>query len=94
MRDEIDALAAAHPTRLRVLHTLTGADVPPSWTGARGRMDAAKTAWLFSAAEDGGGAPARPRFAVVCGPQGMLEQANSALKSIGLDDSSIVLLDA
>ncbi len=99
MRRDIDELASRFPHRLQVQQTLTGA-VPEHWAGSTGRIDHAKMAWLFTDASTSLGAvgssatATRRRFAIVCGPQGMLDFAAATLKAMGLADEDIVLLDA
>ncbi len=84
-RRELQELQATHGGRLTVLHVLSRpAD---SWTGATGHIDRARLgAWLdelpWAAAGDVG--------YYLCGPEGMMAEAKSALASRGIDAARVL----
>lgn len=71
-RDELDALAAAHP-RFRVDHVIAGPD--PAWTGRIGFLTAALIESLTG--------PLNGRMVYVCGPQALYPYALEQLASLG-----------
>jgi glycine betaine catabolism B len=79
--DELKSLAARHPN-LRVHITVTR-DVPPDWTGSRGRITAEL---LHQLVPDFAG-----RLAFICGPTAMADAARDELISAGVLQSRIKL---
>jgi glycine betaine catabolism B len=78
-RSELDSLVATHEG-IRIEHTLTR-EAPSTWTGARGRVDAAM---LERAMED----LDAPVF-YVCGVPGMVEDVVRTLAGTGVDRARI-----
>lgn len=73
MRDELDALAAAHPDRLSVAYSLTA---PPShWAGPVGRGSASIARAALPPAADGS-------MVLVCGTDGFVETWAGALERV------------
>ncbi len=78
-RRELDSLAARFPN-LHVTYTLTRA-TPETWTGRRGRIDAAMIAEIIPDA-------IRTPF-YICGPSPMIEAAKQDLRSLGVPEEFI-----
>lgn len=80
-RDEIAALAARYPDRLRVLHFLSETLGPQPEAGFRaGRIDAAALAALLAADED----LARSDEWFLCGPEAMIATVETVLGRAGI----------
>ena len=77
LRDEIDALAARFPHKLKV-HYFVSADQDPSWTGERGRITATRLAQLLPAVTG------TSKY-LVCGPDPMVLQVTQDLLSLGCE---------
>ncbi|MGB1005680.1 MAG: 2Fe-2S iron-sulfur cluster-binding protein [Thalassobaculaceae bacterium] len=81
-RDEIDDLKNLHMTRLSITHVLSqGGDL----AALSGRLDAAKCAHFFDHLVD----PARLDQAYLCGPEGLIDTARTALTARGLAPTAI-----
>ena len=66
-RDELDILAAEHPTRLRIHYSLTGNQIPSDWSYSTGRVTSEMLkAHLLEAGED--------RIVCICGPPPLEQQ--------------------
>ena len=68
-RDQLEALAAAHPETLSVHHALSQAD--DSWSGARGRISTEMLESFIGAEKD----PGRS-LACICGPNPFVKSAD------------------
>jgi len=83
LRKEIDALAAAHPARIKVLYVLS--KPPAKWSGESGHVSAeliADNCFL--------GGPGV--LGLVCGPQGFVDGAvRPGLAALGYDDAHTVV---
>lgn len=82
-RTELDALAAAHPTRARVIYVLEDSGGAPGFV--RGRLDKATSATLLEQALSGG----PPAIFMSCGPTPMMAAVREALRDRGVPDSDI-----
>ena len=91
LRRELDALAAAHPDRCRLLHALSRP--PDAWAGIKGRMDRA----LFDAevgppppqnSDDGDGEGGD--LVLVCGPEALEQSVRREFKDIGWSEEDLV----
>eukprot|EP00566_Odontella_aurita_P036291 CAMPEP_0113554448 /NCGR_PEP_ID=MMETSP0015_2-20120614/16154_1 /TAXON_ID=2838 /ORGANISM="Odontella" /LENGTH=278 /DNA_ID=CAMNT_0000455589 /DNA_START=175 /DNA_END=1011 /DNA_ORIENTATION=+ /assembly_acc=CAM_ASM_000160 len=69
MKDELDRMAEEHSDRFSVTYSLTGSDVPESWSGERGRgdLDIVKKALPPPAGGDGS------TMVLVCGMDGFVD---------------------
>ncbi|MGH8455811.1 MAG: 2Fe-2S iron-sulfur cluster-binding protein [Stenotrophobium sp.] len=74
----LDALMRRHAS-LQVTHVLSQADM--AWSGARGRLDAARVAEHFRDLHDA--------TFYLCGPTGLMESAESALSANGVSAANI-----
>ncbi len=81
-RDELDALAARHPTRLTLRHVLSAP--PGEWGGGEGMLDEATTARELDRASPEGAAEY-----FVCGPAPMMDAVRSALRARGVEEGLI-----
>ena len=86
LRAELDAMAATHPGRLTVTHTLSAP--PPGWGGACGRISLAAVAQHLPPWRDG--SDAYPAIAFLCGPGGMQEAAQRHLFAQGYEDNRVL----
>lgn len=75
-RSRLAALAARHPGRFTIQHTLTRP--APGWSGPRGRIDGARIEELL------GGEPVAGRTFFVCGPAAMERDTLRALEALGV----------
>ena len=74
-RDELDLLAAEHPTRLRIHYSLTGGQIPNDWSYSTGRITSEMLqAHLPKAGEDG--------IVCICGPPPMERQIKGGRESL------------
>ena len=80
MRGELEALAAAHPARLRL--TLTLSSPPPAWRGHRGRVSEAMLRASLPAADEG-------CLAFLCGPAGLQDASAAILRQLGYADGRV-----
>ena len=83
--DELDALAAQHPTQLRVLYTLSRPG--PTWTGLTGYVQThIEAEWRALEAK----APGTPPHLYVCGLERMVGAARDLLrKTMGVDRKQV-----
>ena len=79
-RDETEALAQAHGTRL--VHVLS--EPPPGWDGPVGQVDAKLTRLLFAAPE------MQSWLYVMCGPPPMMVAVEDALLDLGVSAGHIL----
>ncbi|MCS0495655.1 ferredoxin--NADP reductase [Ancylobacter sp. MQZ15Z-1] len=77
-RAELDALAAAHGERLRLVHVLSRP--APGWTGESGRLVADAIERLLGPRDAGG----LPEIAYLCGPEAFMASVAEALEQRGL----------
>lgn len=74
LREELDALAKAHPTRFKLVNVLSDADPGAGWTGARGRISEKMFRETFASGVRGGCVPLtclpHADVSVVCAPDG------------------------
>jgi ring-1,2-phenylacetyl-CoA epoxidase subunit PaaE len=80
-KKQLDELAARYEGRLQVIHNLS--QPSPSWTGLKGRMDATK---IQEVLKDKIG-PSSLYY--LCGPEGLMASAATALKSLGVEEELI-----
>lgn len=83
-RSALDALAASHPDRLRVVYVLESAD--DSWPGMRGRLDRSA---VLNVMQDLMSADALPKQVYLCGPAPMMDEATGALGFLGVPKDRI-----
>lgn len=81
---ELNQLADQHPDRFRVIYTLDVA--PPSWSGLTG---APTRHMLMPVLTDIRNSDALPKSFYICGPAGMMEEAQAAMTFIGVGKSDI-----
>ena len=87
LRQPLEALAAAHPDRFRLV--LMVEDAPADWHGRVGRLDAdGLTAALASGTSPDGAAPERTLW-YLCGPAGMVSVLEPALAARGVRAADI-----
>jgi cytochrome-b5 reductase len=78
IKDELDALQAAHPERFRVYYVLN--DPPPGWSGGSGFITRDMLQERLP--------PPGPRVSVLsCGPRPMLEAMKAHLDGLGHPES-------
>jgi nitrate reductase (NAD(P)H) len=82
---ELDALAAAHPERLTVTHTLSRPKDAATWKGCVGRINADLVAKHLPPAIDGSKKP----IAFMCGPTGLQDSCQALLAAVGYDDDRV-----
>ncbi|CRK44841.1 hypothetical protein BN1723_016407, partial [Verticillium longisporum] len=83
-RKELDAMALLAPGRCTLRHTLTkGSD---SWTGLRGRMDAA----FFENELGAGGSAGGEEMVLICGPEAMETSAKTILLGLGWKEDDLL----
>lgn len=91
MREELELLQKAFPTRLHIYHTLTGNTIPPTWTGGVGRLTSANFSWLFGGTQQYAEKSWR---AIACGPRGLLDLAATVFfMDMCFDSAEVMLLD-
>lgn len=84
---ELEALAAVHPTRFTLTHTLSRPREPASWRGRSGRVSANMlAAHLPPVRVDG----ADVALAFLCGPGGMQEACYRHLYAMGYPDERVL----
>ncbi len=74
---ELEALAAAHPSRFTVRHVLE--EAPLAWEGGHGRLDAQQLEAQLDAV-----APSDEALFYVCGPEPMMDAARQLLEARGV----------
>lgn len=77
-REELDALAAAHPGRFAVVHVMSA---DPGWPGERGSVDRERLARLVP--------DLRERDVFLCGPPPMMKGVRAALRGLGVPKGRI-----
>lgn len=84
LADEVAEIAERHADSCRVEQVMSRAD--DSWTGARGRID---RAYIEARFDDWRAASDLPMVAYMCGPEGFMDSAESALMGAGLPSGAI-----
>ncbi|MES2387438.1 MAG: ferredoxin--NADP reductase [Bacteroidota bacterium] len=74
-REELDALQAQHPARLRIVHCLTSP--PEKWYGATGRISEGMLGEILDQLQPF--PPAEDTLHYMCGPRGMMDAVISVL---------------
>ena len=80
-KNQLESLVSKYEGRLTVIHNLSqpGAD----WKGLKGRLDASKVEGLLK------GQIGEIAECYLCGPEGLMDSASSALKTLGVKEEAI-----
>jgi nitrate reductase (NAD(P)H) len=87
---ELAALAAAHPARFTLTHTLSRPAAPAAWAGETGRVSAGMVAAHVPPARSSDSAAADVALAFLCGPGGMQDACFRHLYALGYPDDRVL----
>jgi nitrate reductase (NAD(P)H) len=87
---ELGALAAAHPARFTLVHTLSRPRDAAAWTGSTGRVSAEMVAKHLPPARVEGDAAGDSALAFLCGPGGMQDSCYRHLYALGYPDERVL----
>ena len=86
---ELAALAAAHPTRFTLMHTLSRPKEPAAWQGCTGRVCAEMVAARLSPAREETGNE-HAALAFLCGPGGLPDSCFRHLYALCYADDRVL----
>ena len=87
---ELDALAAAHPGRFSLTHTLSRPSNAAAWRGCTGRVSAEMVAAHLPPARVEGDASGDVALGFLCGPGGMQDACYRHLYALGYPDERVL----